>query len=104
MQGPAEKTDVFLLSIIQRCKEWKGFQGHKYVAHAWDFGWEHTCDSFSSKLAPHHILHEREWRSRAKCFSSDLNWPSRYPEFSAGLMIALWIKLTLKIKSELPED
>jgi hypothetical protein len=45
VMGVAEKTDIYMLSSIEQCEEWRGFQGHRYVQHAQEFGWEHTCKS-----------------------------------------------------------
>jgi hypothetical protein len=45
VQGPEEKTDTFMLSSINQCKEVRGLQGHRYADHAQEFGWEHTSNN-----------------------------------------------------------
>jgi hypothetical protein len=34
IHGLAEKTDVFMLSSLQQCEDWRGFQDHRYIEHA----------------------------------------------------------------------
>jgi hypothetical protein len=49
MQGPAEKTGVFMFTSIQQC-EWRDFQGHMYAMHAREFGCEHIIESRDGQL------------------------------------------------------
>jgi hypothetical protein len=78
-----------MLNSIQQCEEWQGFEFHGCVQHARELGWEHTCDSVSSsKMVPHHTLHESIWTRYAIVSAlpdlnrSCLNWPLRSPDFS----------------------
>jgi hypothetical protein len=84
IQGPAENTDVFVLSSIQQYEEWRDFQGHRYVEHAQEFGWEHTCNSVVTARWRHITYSTNEYGEVAR------NVPASYVTVS-------WFKLATKI-------
>lgn len=94
-EDPAEESDVFMLSSIKQCEEFRGFQGHGYVQHAQECGQGHTCDSaVQHDGAITHILRKSVnvlHEGFLFCLLSrfrDLNWPPKHPALRVPLFLS----------------
>lgn len=83
-KGPAEKTHVSIMSSIQQCEEWRGFEGHRSVEHVPEFSWEHMWQCCSSKTSPNHMLHKWDWEIARNNYAS-------------SVVTVSWFKLAAKI-------